>query len=100
MNPKHIDFYTSEILKAGAGKEIKAVVLDVRYNGGGSDRVWQKILAKLVKGKISVENQLAIPDSPETREYTKRNRQVLSKYFPELEQNSSDEIPVYEQAGK
>ena len=81
LNSKN--FYKKEILKQRPAGKIDAVVLDVRFNGGGSDHVWQEILSMLLSEPVKVDNTWAVFDSPENREYFKRRKQILPKAFPE-----------------
>lgn len=89
MDMNTIDFYKNEIRKAGNGKEIAAVVLDVRFNPGGSDLVWRGILSQLLEQPLTFKNTSAILDTSEIREYFKRRREVHAKFYPELPESSS-----------
>jgi hypothetical protein len=47
-------FYSKEIMKVGKGKEIKGVIIDVRFNGGGSDFTWMNALRALMNKPFQV----------------------------------------------
>jgi hypothetical protein len=47
-------FYSNEIMKVGKGKEIKGVIIDVRFNGGGSDFTWMNALRALMNKPFQV----------------------------------------------
>lgn len=76
-------FYLDGIRKEGRDRKIRAVVLDVRGNSGGSDLVWMDILQALIGREYAYETKMALPDSNTIRDYLKHHNQVISKFFPE-----------------
>ncbi len=98
MNQQDIPFYEKNIIDTGKDKEIRAVVLDVRFNPGGSDLVWMKILGLLTAENITYRNASAALDSPEVRAYTKRHVEVMRKIFPGT--TGSDPSKVDEMVGE
>ena len=68
METELIDFYTSEIEKL-KDMPIKKVVIDIRGNSGGSDKVWQTILATLIDKPIIYPVKLLIKNTPTAISY-------------------------------
>jgi hypothetical protein len=64
MNTKLNKFYKESIIKEGKGKDICAVVVDIRNNGGGSDHVWYNIVKMLVSEKKAMSSIFAYKDTP------------------------------------
>lgn len=87
MNEDDIPFYDKEIHNRMTGREIAAVVLDVRNNTGGSDLVWQRILEFFVP-KLDVSFTLVTTPSPIANEFMSQARtaltgqRILTKGFP------------------
>ncbi|UDQ98095.1 S41 family peptidase [Lentisphaerota bacterium WC36G] len=59
MYPKYIDFYKQNIIKEAANKKINAIILDIRNNSGGSDKVWNNILKNIIAEPINLKTTLA-----------------------------------------
>ena len=76
-------FYLEEIKKQGKGHKIRAVVLDVRCNSGGSDIVWQDILRILIGRECTYRTQAAYVDSDCIRSYLKHHGEITRKFFPD-----------------
>lgn len=76
------------IKKAGAGKKIEKVIVDVRNNPGGGDEFWYNILSAIIKRPISFEYNLALNGNSEVMAY-------LSAEFPTAMVNEyqKDTIP-------
>lgn len=77
MQNSRLDFYLSRIREEAARHEIKAAVIDIRNNPGGSDRAWTKPLALLQTGRENTPLVSAVNDNPDVirfiarREFTK-----------------------------
>lgn len=83
------DFYLEEIKKQGKDRKIRAVVLDVRYNSGGSDLVWMDILRVLIGREHTYVTQTAYTDSESVRSYLKHHGEIIRKFYPD----ASDGLP-------
>ena len=74
MNPDHIPFYEQGILSEGgrsgrSRREVRAAVVDIRNNGGGSDLVWRRVLGKLLDRSITCENRIGVRYSSTVLDY-------------------------------
>lgn len=58
---------------------IKSVVLDVRGNGGGSDKTYQKFLSKLLKDTLTVNIKVGQVFSPYNCKYFEINADTINK---------------------
>lgn len=54
-------------------------MLDVRNNPGGSDAVWNEILALLIPGPWSYSTTFALKDSPEMRRFLQQHREFYRR---------------------
>ncbi len=76
-------FYLKEIKEQGKDRNIRAVVLDVRGNAGGSDNVWLEILQALIHKEYSYTTKMAFVNSESIRSYLEYHAAVVRKFFPE-----------------
>ena len=67
MEYKDINFFTSKIIRKSKGKEITAVVIDVRHNPGGRDSLWHSVLAALISQELSYKETYALRDVPQAK---------------------------------
>lgn len=97
MEKSRLDFYLSRIREEVSEQEVKAAVIDIRNNPGGSDWAWTKLLALLQTGR---ENDLliyAVNDNPDVlhfiarRQFSKTDEQLSPK---ELETVSLNYFPL------
>ncbi len=72
MQNSRLNFYLSRIREAAAEYEIKAAVIDIRNNPGGSDRAWTKLLALLQTGKENTPLISAVNDNPDVIRFIAR----------------------------
>lgn len=63
-----IPFYLAEIKKY-AGREIRAAVIDIRGNGGGSDSVWRSVLELIIGKKYRWHTKMAIKNTRLARKH-------------------------------
>ncbi len=56
-------FYEQEIIKAAKDEPIEKVVIDIRRNGGGSDRVWMDILSMLLKDTLELKYPIGLKNT-------------------------------------
>ena len=85
MNPQDIPFFKSEIIKQGQNRNIRAAVVDIRGNGGGSDDVWKEILSCLVDGTLIYEEEYGIRNTELAKSYVQRHpsgKEFLEKSRP------------------
>ena len=68
MDYEQIDFLTTEIQKYKS-KKITKVVIDIRYNDGGSDRVWQSVLSALISEPLTIKSNVYLKNTPLVRNY-------------------------------
>jgi hypothetical protein len=68
MDYEQIDFYTSEIAKM-KDVPINKVVIDIRGNTGGSDRVWRNILSALIDKPVIYPVTLLFKNTPTVISY-------------------------------
>ncbi len=103
MNQPDIAFYEKSIIDAGKDNEVRAVVLDVRFNPGGSDLVWIKILSLLTTENITYQTASAALDTPDVRAFIKRHIEVIAKHFPgasgrdpsKVDEMTGEELPFF-----
>lgn len=88
MWPGDLDFYYSNIKQKTSGIEMKAIVIDIRNNPGGSDEVWRGLIAHLSDKNYIIENRLGIKDSELNFSYIKKHS--FGKIF--LENNNPEQI--------
>lgn len=79
MREEDIPFYRTQILEKSKNRKIRAAVLDVRNNPGGSDAVWNEILALLIPGPWSYSTTFALKDSPEMRRFLQQHREFYRR---------------------
>ena len=69
MNSDDIPFYENGILQEGqrqgsdrrsGDRQVRAAVVDIRHNGGGSDQVWIRILRMLLSHSVTYETRFGI----------------------------------------
>lgn len=65
MQNSRLNFYLSRIREAAAEHEIRAAVIDIRNNPGGSDWAWTKPLALLQTGQENTPLFSAVNDNPD-----------------------------------
>jgi hypothetical protein len=94
MNPDDIPFYKSGILAEGKKPNLRAVVIDVRGNPGGSDTVWYTILQCLCGREIRFQDRLGIKNTALNRSYIAR-MEYIGKVF--LEEGKPEKIPFLDQ---
>lgn len=61
--------YLKKIRKIARKKQIDRVIIDIRYNGGGSDLVWKEILEELIDQPIRNNLSVAINNSTYVKKY-------------------------------
>lgn len=85
MDINDLDFYLQTIEKEAAHNQVTNIVIDVRYNYGGYDALWKKILEKIIPRKINYKRLYAIKDSIQSikilKEYEK-TMDLLNKINP------------------
>ncbi len=74
MDRKLLPDYLKQIPEAAAQGKVKAAIIDIRYNEGGSDPVWNQILGLLQTGRENTEWHGAIPHNPAVIRYMTRRR--------------------------
>ncbi|MBU0764899.1 MAG: S41 family peptidase [Bacteroidetes bacterium] len=74
MQPSLLEYYRTELEKYG-DKSFRAVVIDIRDNGGGSDLTWMKLLSLILpKDKPAVKTtRVAFKNSRINRKYLPRH---------------------------
>ena len=88
MRPEDLDFYYSNVKQKTGDKNMKAIVIDIRNNPGGSDEVWSRLIAHLGNKDYIIENKLGIKDSELNLSYIKKHS--FGKIF--LENNKPEQI--------
>ncbi len=86
MEPEDLAFYKSGILAEGKHPDLRAVVIDIRGNPGGSDSVWATILQYLCDRKIKFQVRDGIKNNALNRSYIVRisnEKEFLEKRKPE-----------------
>ena len=78
MDESDLPFYLNAI-KQNRNRPIRAVVLDVRYNPGGSGRVWMTILQALIAKEYCWSSKTAIKDTGLVKNYRARHAQVCGE---------------------
>lgn len=73
MNWKDKNYYPNEIHKIGYGKEIKAVVIDVRGNMGGSSLIGRNIMRSILDKPINIKTKIV---GKETASLSKRYKRM------------------------
>jgi hypothetical protein len=63
MSLRDLRFYISEIRSRGEGKDIRAVIIDIRNNAGGNDVVWRQIVGHLSGRKHQQDLKVGIKAS-------------------------------------
>lgn len=81
MNPDDLDFYETEIPRVCRDKKIANVVLDVRRNGGGSDKVWDRILSLLTDTPLFRNQIIGVSNPTICRQYVTQNTDSLSTFY-------------------
>jgi hypothetical protein len=94
MKPGDLPFYKSGILAEGKKPNLRAVVIDVRGNPGGSDTVWYTILQCLCDREILFQDRLGIKNTGLSRSYLTRLG-FVGKAF--LEEGKSEIVPFLDQ---
>ena len=79
MNLNDFAFYESKIAELKNEKEIRSVILDVRFNLGGNDYLWKKILALLIAEPLTYETALATLDTPIINRYRKQHANIVNE---------------------
>lgn len=85
MNLNDFAFYESKIAELKNEKEIRSVILDVRFNLGGNDYLWKKILALLIAEPLTYETALATLDTPIINRYRKQHANIVNEIYPQLQ---------------
>ena len=98
MDIKDIPFYIAGIKKNGVNQAINAVVLDIRCNGGGSDLVWRKILATIIRKEYRLHTRIAIKNTMAAKEHEGKQAAFYKKmndviYFDDKSKYLNDRIP-------
>ncbi len=86
MDLNDFAFYESKIAELKNEKEIRAVILDVRFNLGGNDFLWKKILALLIAEPLTYETAQASLDTPMINNYRKQHADMVNEIYPQPEQ--------------
>lgn len=78
MTSEDIPFYEEGILREGrtsrqSPREVRAAVVDIRNNGGGSDSVWNSVLRKLLDRSVTYESSFGVRNTPIVRSYVSRH---------------------------
>jgi hypothetical protein len=63
MDMEQLPFYTEEIAKM-KDKKIHKVIIDIRGNTGGNDRVWRKVLASILDKPVMLHQKLLFKHNP------------------------------------
>ncbi|MDR2011394.1 MAG: hypothetical protein LBQ22_13020 [Bacteroidales bacterium] len=72
MNYQCLNSIQKDLKKIKKGKNLEAVIIDVRGNIGGSDLVWMELLSDIINEEIiEVNVKLASKKSKESKEYIK-----------------------------
>ena len=88
MDLDDISFYRDEIFKY-KDKIIKKIVIDVRDNGGGNDKVWESVLSYLIKDTLSALQNLCFRNNQLVREYLEKNDIFYESETPLIIENDS-----------
>ena len=86
MNLNDFAFYESKITELKNEKEIRAVILDVRFNLGGNDFLWKKILALLIAEPLTYGTAQAALDTPMINNYRKQHANMVNEIYPQAKQ--------------
>jgi hypothetical protein len=89
MRPEDLDFYYSNIKQKAGHKNMKAIVIDIRNNPGGSDEVWRGLISHLSDKDYILESKLGIKDSELNSSYIRKHS--FGKVF--LENNKPEHMP-------
>ncbi|MDR2685133.1 MAG: S41 family peptidase [Prevotellaceae bacterium] len=68
MDYEKINFLTTEIQKYKSQK-INKVIIDIRYNGGGTDEVWSSVLSAIIKKTLKIKSNVYLKNTPIVRDY-------------------------------
>jgi hypothetical protein len=68
MDAEQCDFFVNEIMKHREEK-IKKIIIDLRGNGGGNDRLWRTVLSAIVAEPLTMSEKYYIRDTYDAREY-------------------------------
>jgi hypothetical protein len=84
MDMGQLDFYIQNILKY-KNEPIEKIVIDIRSNGGGNDRVWMEVMSTIRENPFSTKIKCYV-----------RNTPTLKNYLPlrDIEINENDTIRI------
>ena len=68
MDMEDLPFYQEEILKY-KNKPIEKVVIDIRKNSGGNDKVWRELLSSIIDKPMEFNTKLLFKNTPLTISY-------------------------------
>ncbi|MDR0667757.1 MAG: S41 family peptidase [Prevotellaceae bacterium] len=68
MDTEQIPFYMKEMAKR-KDKQIDRVVIDVRYNDGGSDNVWKSVLSAIIDEPVIYPTKVLFKNTPTVISY-------------------------------
>lgn len=83
MDLNDFAFYESKIAELKNEKEIRAVILDVRFNLGGNDYLWKKILALLIAEPLTYGSALATLNTPIIHNYRRQHADLVNEIYPQ-----------------
>lgn len=83
MDLNDFAFYESKIAELKNEKEIRAVILDVRFNLGGNDYLWKKILALLIADPLTYGTALATLNTPIIHNYRRQHANLVNEIYPQ-----------------
>jgi hypothetical protein len=79
MDMEQLPFYTEEITKM-KHRKIEKVIIDIRGNTGGSDRVWHEVLASIVDKPVTARQTLLFKHTPTVITYLNKIRGKSMSY--------------------
>ena len=84
MNSYAAAFYKQRILEESKNRELHAIVIDIRNNGGGSDMTWYKLISYLVAEKFSFKSKLGLKNTAAVHKYL-HNRRATNNCYSQLQ---------------
>jgi hypothetical protein len=83
MDESKLPKLRTAIKQVALGKPLRAVVIDIRNNGGGSDGVWKDVLSGICGRSYSAPMRLAIKDNSWNRDLFSR-QSCAAKWLPRM----------------
>ena len=78
MDADQCDFFVSEIMKY-KGEKIEKIIIDVRDNGGGNDRLWRTVLSAIVAKPLTMLEKCYIRNTYDAKDYLATIINILLK---------------------